>query len=100
VPYLFTYGPGIAYSLKALSRVGLTKYFVDFTGRSAAHLLSRAGLKSGRPGRAVHGRWLHDLLDQLIETTRLRPAARKIVSNLLVIFLLERVREDLRFEAH
>ncbi|HMD59978.1 MAG TPA: AraC family ligand binding domain-containing protein, partial [Opitutaceae bacterium] len=73
---VFAYGPGIAYSLRALSGSGLTKYFVDFTGRSAARLLSRAGLKGARPGLAVHGRWLHDLLDQLIETTRLRPAAR------------------------
>jgi len=97
---VFAYGPGIAYSLKALSSAGLTKYFVDFTGRSAAQLLSKAGLKGARPARAVHGRWLHDILDQLIETTRLRPAARKTISNLLMILLLERAREDLRTEAH
>jgi AraC-like DNA-binding protein len=97
---VFTYGPGIAYSLKALSKSGLSKYFVDFTGRSAARLLAKAGLNGARPGRAVHGRWLHDLLDQLIETSRLRPGPRKVISNMLVVLLLERAGEDLRIEAH
>lgn len=93
---VFTYGPGVAYSLKALSDSGLTKYFVDFTGQSAARLLSRAGLDDGRPGHAIHGRWLHDLMDQLVEASRLRPAARKRIADMLLLLLLERAREDLR----
>jgi AraC-like DNA-binding protein len=53
-------------------------------------------LDGAGPVRAVHGRWLHDLLDQLIETSRLRPAARKTISELLLRLILERAREDLR----
>src|ERR1019366_2972745 len=90
---IFAYGPGIPYSLKALSREGLTKYFVDFTGSSAKRLLARAGLKGARPRPAVYGQWLHALLDQLIETSRLRPAARRIISNMIVVLLFERARE-------
>jgi len=97
---IFTYGPGVTFSLKALSRTGLTKYFVDFTGRSAPRLLARAGLEAGKPGHAIHSRWLHDLFEQLIETAHLRPPARKTISSMLMALLLERVREDRRAEEH
>jgi AraC-like DNA-binding protein len=93
---IFAYGPGIAYSLKALSSGGLTKYFVDLYGRSAPGLLARTGLKGASPGRVMDVRWLHDILDQLIETGRLRPSARKSVSTMLLTLLLQRLREDLR----
>lgn len=97
---IFTYGPGVSYSLKALSRTGLSKCFVDFTGRTAGRLLARCGLEGGRPGRAIHGRWLPDLFEQTIETEHLRPRARKSISNMLVVLLMEGVREDLRAEEH
>jgi len=95
---VFAYGPGIPYSLRALSRTGLTKYFVDFAGRSAGRLLARTGLEGARPGRAIHSRWLPDLFEQLIETAHLRPSARQTISGMLLALLLERVREDLRAE--
>ena len=95
---VFTYGPGIEYSLRALSRTGSTKYFVDFTGRSAARLLSRTGLRGARPRPVVRGRWLHDILEQLIDTAHLQPSARKIIARMLMALLLERIREDLRTE--
>jgi len=97
---IFSYGPGIAYSLKALSDSGLTKYFVDIAGRSASVLLTRTGLRGAKPGHVLHGRWLHDILDQLIETAHLRPGARKTVSRMLLALLLERIREDIRTEPH
>jgi len=97
---IFAYGPGIAYSLKALSESGLTKYFVDIAGRSAPRLLAKTGLIGARPGRVLHGRWLHDILDQLIETAHLRPSARKTVSRMLLTLLLERIREDIRAKPH
>ena len=80
---IFAYGPGVAYSLKALSESGLTKYFVDLAGRSAARLIARTGLKGATPGRIMHRRWLHDILEQLIETTHLRPSVRKTISTML-----------------
>jgi AraC-like DNA-binding protein len=93
---IFAYGPGVAYSLKAVSDTGLTKYFVDLAGRSAASLIARTGLRGAAPGRILHTRWLHDIIEQLIETSHLRPAARRTISKMLAALLLERVREDLR----
>ena len=97
---IFAYGPGVAYSLKALSGGGLTKYFVDLAGRSAASLLDRTGLKGAAPGRILHMRWLQDIIEQLIETAHLRPAAGRRISRMLAALLLERVREDLRTPPH
>jgi len=95
---IFAYGPGIGYSLKALSGSGLTKYFVDLSGRSAGRLLDRTGLKDATPGRILHMRWLHDILEQLIDTADLRASARETISMMLAALFLERVREDLRTE--
>jgi len=92
---IFTYGPGISYSLKAVSPSGLSKYFVDFSGQSAGRQIARIGLKNARPEYIVQRRWLHDLLDQLIETSHLRRPARNIISKMLAPLILERVREDL-----
>ena len=97
---IFAYGPGIAYSLKALSDSGLTKYFVDLSGSSAPLLLARTGLKGATPGRVLNTRWLHDILDQLIETANLRSSARRSISKMLLALFLERLREDLRSEPH
>jgi AraC-like DNA-binding protein len=97
---IFAYGPGVAYSLKAVSESGLTKYFIDLAGRSAPRLLARTGLNGATPGRVLHRRWLHDILDQLIETTHLRPSSRKTISKMLLTLLLERIREDIRTKPH
>jgi AraC-like DNA-binding protein len=96
---IFVHGPGIPYTLKATSKRGLSKYFVDFAGTQAAGLLGQIGFKGGTPRRIVHGRWLRDLLDQLIEAAHMRPAARKRVSQMLMTLLLERIREDMRTRA-
>lgn len=93
---IFTYGPRIRYSLKTLSGGGFSKYFVDFAGSSAARLIARTGLSGSRPERIVQRRWVPDLLDQLIESAHLRPAARTSLSRMLAPLILERVREDLR----
>jgi AraC-like DNA-binding protein len=97
---IFAYGPETAYSLKALSDGGLTKYFVDLAGASSVRLLGRTGLKGAKPGRILHMRWLHDIFDQLIETSHLRTGPRRIISRMLATLMLERIREDLRTESH
>jgi len=97
---IFAYGPETAYSLKALCDSGLTKYFIGFAGSTSARLLARTGLKGAKPGRILHMRWLHDIFDQLIETSHIRPRPRRIISRMLAALLLERVREDLRTESH
>jgi len=97
---IFAYGPDTAYSLKAISDGGLTKYFVDLAGHSSARLLAKTGLKGAKPGRILQMRWLRDIFDQLIETSHMRKGPRRIISRLLAALLLERVRGDLRTESH
>ena len=93
---VFVYGPAIPYELKPLSKTGLSKYFVDFADDSALAHLGKAGLTPGVPGTLVQRRWLHDLLDQLIDLSQLRPAARHRLAAMIARLVLERLREDLR----
>ncbi len=93
---VFTYGPGTHYSLKAVSRTGLSKYFLDFTTPDSAEELRQAGLDEGVPGTLVKRRWWHDLLDQLIDAAQLRADARRKIATLIAGLLIERIREDLR----
>jgi len=95
---IFTYGPTVGYSLKALSGGGLSKYFVGYSGHSAAGFIAKTGLKGAKPGQIVQSRWLHDLFEQLIEAANLRQPARANISRMLAPLILERVRADLRAE--
>jgi AraC-like DNA-binding protein len=92
---IFAYGPGVVYSLKALSDRGLAKYFVDIAGRSAPRLLARTGLKGAAPRRLLHMRWVHDILEQMLETAHFRPGARMTISKMLAALFMEHLREDL-----
>jgi AraC-like DNA-binding protein len=93
---IFAYGPGTAYSLRALSDIGLSKYFLDLSEHGVHALLARIGFKDATPRRILHARWLRETFDQLIETAHLRPRARKTISGILLDLFLARLREDLR----
>ena len=93
---VFTYGPGVAYSIKARSHAGLCKYFLDFSDRTAVNRLRQAGLDPGRPGVLVQRRWIHDLLDQLIDVAQMRATSRMKVAGLISSLLLERIKEDIQ----
>lgn len=97
---IFTYGPDTSFSLRPLSKGGLSKYFIDFSGHTAEAHLQRCGLKEAKPGMLIQRRWLQDLLDQLIETSQMRTATRRRVATLIADLLLERIREDLRPAEH
>lgn len=92
----FSYGAGISYSLKAVSRTGLRKYFLDFTDVVEVSALSSMGIKPGVPCSLQQRRWVQDLLDQLIDAARLPRRSRRRVANLITNILLERLREDLK----
>ncbi|MBC8126843.1 MAG: helix-turn-helix transcriptional regulator [Gloeobacteraceae cyanobacterium ES-bin-144] len=93
---VFTYGPETAYSLKAVSKTGLSKYFLDFSDAQAVAHLQKAGLTDGLPSSLMQRRWLHDLLDQLIDTAQMRVSTRRKVAGMIAALLLERIREDLQ----
>ncbi len=91
---IFTYGPGIRYSLSARSSRGLRKYFVDLEGPDSARALRRAGLDPGIPARLAHPRWAQDLIEQLIDLARMETAVRRRLAPMLACLLIERLRTD------
>jgi len=91
---IFTYGPGVRYSLSARSATGLRKYFVDFEGRGSEAVLLSAGLTPGVPTRLANPRWLQDLIEQLIDTARIEHPQREKVGGMLVKLVSERLRID------
>lgn len=93
---VFAYGPGLGYALKTGSRGPWGKYFLDFTEGPAVDELHHCGMEEGVPGTLIQRRWVHDLLDQLIDAAHLRNPARRRVARLTAELLLERLREDLR----
>lgn len=91
---IFTYGPGISYSLRPISGEGLFKYFVDFTGPKAWLELRRIGPKPGTPASLKNRRWLQDLLDQLIDTESLPKKQRAGIAAKLGRLILDRIQMD------
>jgi hypothetical protein len=93
---VFTYGPRTRYALRVLASPQPVKFFVAFTGRHAASLVKSAGLRDGVPRQVGQPRWLHDILDQILDGANLsRSAARRLGVRLTELLFL-RLREDLR----
>jgi len=91
---IFTYGPGCRYALRARSSGGLRKYFVDIEGRDAMKALRRAGLRPGVPVRLAHARWLQDVIEQILDTSRLKGADGERLATMLLPIVFERLRAD------
>jgi AraC-like DNA-binding protein len=69
---VFVYGPGVPHRIRSSRRRPLVKYFLTFSGRRARPLLE------GGPHRLVRTRWIHDILDQLLDAGTLpRNVARR-----------------------
>lgn len=97
---IFTYGPGVSYTLRALSKRGLRKFFVDFEGAKAAPALRGTGLQPPTPSRLAHPRWLQDLIEQLIDTARMDDPTREGIGNSLAGLIVQRLAADLNEEGH
>lgn len=90
---VFVYGPGIPHDITTDTRTPLVKYFVDFSGASAARVLREAGIKSGcvfqtsAPGEVL------GVFDDLIRAgLRDTPYSPRILSILLEL-LIQRLAE-------
>jgi AraC-like DNA-binding protein len=88
---VFSYGPGLSYSLRPLCKSGLSKYFVDFSGSSALELLRCTGLEPGRYGMVAQHRWLRELFDQLVEIRFLDVASRSQLARMTLELILVRL---------
>ncbi|EDY85261.1 transcriptional regulator, AraC family protein [Verrucomicrobiia bacterium DG1235] len=92
---VFSYGPGVAYRLRPLSRSGLSKYFVDFAGSDAERRLEEAKLSPGTDCLIFQHRWIRELFDQIVEIRLLAPSARKRLARLTLELLLARLPEHM-----
>ena len=63
---VFAYGPGVRHQISSAARAPLVKYFVDFTGRRADHLLQGCNLAPGEAALLHPANSLHPLFDELI----------------------------------
>lgn len=91
---LFSYGPGLGFSLVTAGGGEWIKYFVNFTGDAAARWLADCGLADGGVLYTRQARWIHDLFDQLIDCSRLDPEEAGGMAGRLGELLLLRIRSD------
>ena len=63
---VFSYGPGVSQHITTDSRDLLEKYFVDFTGPRAPHILAECGLLPGTMARVSSISEIQDVFDNLI----------------------------------
>ena len=90
---VFTYGHGVPHRITTDPDDPLVKYFVDFTGRHAARLLSRHGLAAGTCGRVGTPGEPQRIFDDLIENG---VRSSKLVSEVcatLLEYLILRIAE-------
>jgi AraC-like DNA-binding protein len=97
---VFSYGPGVAYSLRPLGKSPLGKYFVDFSGGMAGRRLSEARLEPGQDGVVLPYRWLQELFDQLVEMRDFHAPVQRRLSRLILELMLARLPEHLSAEEH
>ncbi|RME94239.1 MAG: AraC family transcriptional regulator [Verrucomicrobia bacterium] len=94
---VFSYGPGVTYSIRLVDPRNPVKFFVDFAGTRVPTWLRAAGLAEPRPRHLHQTRWIHDLLEQLLDCANLSRAAARRLGHRLGELILLRLREDLRF---
>jgi AraC-like DNA-binding protein len=90
---VFTYGPGVAYRMTADAGDPLVKYFVDFTGRQAHHLLRGHGLTPGTVAQGASPDVILRLFDDLIATGVGSSLYRPRVCAMLVELMVLRIAE-------
>lgn len=81
---VFSYGPGVPHRITGSAQDPLLKYFVDFSGRRAAQLLTSCGLAPGRMSQVFPPPSLVALFEELVESgARLGPKAGMLCAGLL-----------------
>ena len=87
---LFTYGPGIAHTIRPAPDSRLVKYFVDFEGLSAQDLLRDCKLAPGNICQSIAPAEILALFDDLIHNgLKATPFSQRITTCLLELLLLK-----------
>ncbi len=97
---LFSYGPDVSHEITTDSERPLVKYFVDFAGREAHHLLSSVPLRSGQVRHALYPLELQEILDHMItEGNRHSKFSEAIALNYLRL-LFQKLPECVEYTSH
>jgi len=93
---VFAYGPGVAHRIETDADERLSKYYLNFTGREAADLLSAVMLVPGTCRRAGNADELEETLAMMIlDGGRSRPQSPLIAALQLRTFLLKLSGDEL-----
>jgi AraC-like DNA-binding protein len=88
--WVFAYGPGVAHQIETDADELLSKYYLNFTGREAADLLSGVMMMPGTCWRAENSGELEETLEMMIlDGIRSRPQSPLIAALQLRTFLLK-----------
>lgn len=90
---LFSYGPGMHHHMRTDTRDLLEKYFVDFTGPRAAHLLTENGLTPGTAVRISSVGEVQDIFDKLIRDGSSRAETCSMLCSTLLEYLMIKLAE-------
>lgn len=92
---IYCYGPKVSYSLKHDGKGEHRKYFLNFTGAEAKKRLLESGLSPEKPSQLVQVRWIQNLFEQLLDTSRMQHSVQKQISQTILSLMLDRVPHDL-----
>ena len=92
---VYCYGPSVTYSIKHDGGGEHRKYFLNFTGVDASKKFQESGLSPEHPCQLIQSRWLQNLFEQLLDTSRMQHSAQKQVSTAILSLILERLPHDL-----
>lgn len=93
---VFTYGPGVQYTLQGKSKKGLSKYFVDFQSPENGELPSGISELSRRPTIVHEHRWLKDLFDHMLDLRDFPIGRRRLMAGMALNLMLTRLSEELK----
>ena len=87
---LFCYGPGIAHRIRADPEQPMTKYFVDFFGKSAAKAIAAGGITPGSVVQVLDVESFRILFEQLLaQGSQNQPHTPRVCAAYIEILLLK-----------
>ena len=90
---VFSYGPGVSQYITTDSHDPLEKYFVDFTGPRAPHILADCGLPPGTVARVSSVSEVQDVFDNLIRDGVRGTGASRTLCAVLAEYLMVKLTD-------
>ncbi|MGB0371978.1 MAG: helix-turn-helix domain-containing protein [Opitutales bacterium] len=93
---IFAYNSSTHFTLKAIGNISHRKYFIDFSGRNASHVLEMSGLCDNAPKVVSRISGLRDVFNLIIACNTYPADLAQRLCNSLSDVLLLKIREDAR----